>query len=380
MSINQTDLQLAKQMVIALHQLPGIGWHAINKAVSSRLWTRRYWKEQMLLEAGMSRVQAQIILRANEHEDWTSQPAIPAEHEHNGIKVLTPFDYSYPQKLQEISQPPWVLYALGRMELLTRPAAAVVGTRVPTAYGRHAARKLAQELSDGAVTVVSGLARGIDSIAHETALAGIGGTIAVLPTAINECYPPENRHLYARLSNEALLLSETPFGMKLHPGQFHQRNRIIAAMSAATVVIECAAKSGSLITAKHAFEMNRELFAVPGPIHSPKSEGANELIRNGAARLISSAHQIFEELPWLKTEADSIMNNRQHKKDTEAISIEQLSSDEQKIIGLLQVESLTFDEIFERSSIPFGHLNAVLLNLCIKQKIELHPGSVYMIL
>lgn len=377
---NQPDYQLAKQMVLALHQLPGIGWHAINKAVSSRLWTKRYWNEQLLLEAGMSRVQAQVILRAYGHSDWESQPALPDEHEHYGIKVFTPFDLGYPRKLQEIPQPPWVLYALGRMELLTRPAAAVVGTRVPTAYGRHAARKLAKELSDGAVTVVSGLARGIDSIAHEAAIESIGGTIAVLPTAINECYPPENRHLYMRLSHDALLLSETPFGIKLHPGQFHQRNRIIAAMSAATIVIECAAKSGSLITAKHAFEMNRELFAVPGPIHSPKSEGANELIRNGAARLISSAHQIFEELPWLKKEADFIMENYQLKQNTEATSMEQLSSDEQKIIGLLQVESLTFDEIFEKSSIPFGHLNAVLLNLCIKQKIELHPGSVYMIL
>ena len=380
MSINQTDLQLAKQMVIALHQLPGVGWHAIKKAVSYKLWTRLYWNEEMLLEAGMSRAQAQAIMRGNQYTDWTSRPAVPDELEHIGIQVLTPFDNSYPRKLQEISQPPWVLYALGRMELLTRPAAAVVGTRVPTAYGRHAARKLAQQLTDAAVTVVSGLARGIDAIAHETALAGVGGTIAVLPTAINDCYPPENRHLYARLSNEALLLSETPFGMKLHPGQFHQRNRIIAALSAATIIIECASKSGSLITAKHAFEMNRELFAVPGPIHSPKSEGANELIRTGSARLISNAHQIFEELPWLKEEAEYFMNNRHHEKDTEPINTEQLTSDEQKIIALLQVESLTFDELFEKLSIPFGHLNAVLLNLCIKQKIELHPGSVYMIL
>lgn len=281
-------------MIIAFHEIPGIGWHAIQKAVSHQFWNKRSWSMEDLLAIGLNRSQAKSAAERYEQRPWilTEDPS-EAVARANAV-ALTPYDSDYPQILREIAQPPWVLYAKGRLELLQRPAIAVVGTRVPTAYGRQTAMKLAQELSTTGLTVVSGLARGVDSKAHEAALYGAGGTIAVLPTPIDSCYPPENLSLFHKIAEQGLLVSETPIGTPLHPGQFPQRNRIIAALSVGTVVIEGATKSGSLITAKHALEMSREIFAIPGPISSPKSEGPNELIKRGEAKLITNVQDIME--------------------------------------------------------------------------------------
>ncbi len=372
-------VQRIKQMIFALHRITGIGWHAIKRAADGQLWQKDEWSFEYLREIGFNTAQAEKISQAS--EGWEISNPLPDRNFANYIHALTPFDSQYPQLLQEIAQPPWLIYAVGRLELLHNQAIAIVGTRMPTSYGRQTALKLSQELSGGGLTIVSGLARGIDACAHEAALERPGGTIAVLPTPINVCYPPEHQLLYNKLSVSGLLISETPFGTRLHPGQFHQRNRIIAALSAVTVVVESAQSSGSLITAKHAFEMNKELFAVPGQIQSPKSAGTNELIRTGAARLLSEAKQIFEELPWLRPVRGKMAENGL----VSAKSAEQdrwmgLSEEEAGLVQLLQEEPLSRDEIFERLSIPFGHLNILLLNLCIKQKIELQAGSVYRVL
>ncbi|MCR2804999.1 DNA-processing protein DprA [Paenibacillus soyae] len=372
--------QARRQMIIALYEIPGIGWHAIDRAVRHALWRKERWTEEELVAIGLKRAQAAKAVQLYEEQPWKltrgESPAVRAAE----AVILTPYDFNYPAILKEIAQPPWVLYARGRLELLERPSVAMVGTRIPTAYGRHTSATIAQELSSLGLTVVSGLAKGVDSIVHESALKGAGSTIAVLPTPIDTCYPPENQSLYRRIAKEGLLVSETPIGTKLHPGQFHQRNRIIAALTRATVVVEGARKSGSLITAKHAFEMDRELFALPGPITSPKSEGPNELIREGRARLFTEAGCIFEELPWLLEQANQHMISADTGAGRRVASEASISPDEHKIVLLLRDQPLSINDLHELTSIPFGHLNALLLNLCIKRKIELQPGSIYIAL
>ncbi|MBD2870751.1 DNA-processing protein DprA [Paenibacillus arenilitoris] len=370
---------MRKQMIVALHEIPGIGWQAIHKAVSHRLWEKPIWKTDDLTAIGMRGAQAKAASERYAGRTWMSE-ADRADNVGGHTAVLTPFDSEYPQALKEIAQPPWVLYARGRLELLERPAIAVVGTRVPTAYGRHSATSLARELSAAGLTVVSGLARGIDGKAHEAALYGRGGTIAVLPTPIDRCYPPENVSLFHKIAEHGLLVSETPLGTPLHPGQFPLRNRIIAGLTFGTVVVEGARRSGSLITAQQAMEMNREVFAVPGPISSPKSEGPNDLIKRGEAKLIGCVNDIVEELAWLPAALRRLDLDESGEAGGPAGNEAALNEEERKIIALLRDQPLSINELHELSSIPFGHLNALLLNLCIKRKIELQSGSIYMAL
>lgn len=376
----EQNKDIRRQMIIAFHEIPGIGWHAIQKAVTHQFWNKRSWSIEDLLAIGLNRSQALSAAERYAERPWilTEDPS-EAVARANAV-ALTPYDSAYPNILREIAQPPWVLYARGRLELLQRPAIAVVGTRVPTAYGRHSATTLAQELSSAGLTVVSGLARGIDSKAHEAALYGAGGTIAILPTPIDKCYPPENLSLFHKIAEHGLLVSETPIGTPLHPGQFPQRNRIIAALSVGTVVVEGETKSGSLITAQHASDMSRELFAIPGPISSPKSEGPNELIKRGEAKLISGVNDIIDELHWLPAALETYKDTEKACLSNQEAEGAKLTAEENKLIALLRDQPLSINELHELSAIPFGHLNALLLNLCIKRKIELQQGSIYIAL
>ncbi|WP_169083092.1 DNA-processing protein DprA [Paenibacillus sp. PL91] len=371
---------IRRQMIMALHEIPGIGWHAIQKAVRHQFWNKPLWSIEDLLVIGLHRGQANAAAERYAEQSWMLAEVRDEAVTRLNAVALTPYDLAYPTILREIAQPPWVLYARGRLELLQRPSIAIVGTRVPTAYGRHSAATLAQELSSEGLTVVSGLARGIDCKAHEAALYEAGGTIAVLPTPIDKCYPPENLSLFHKIAEHGLLVSETPIGTPLHPGQFPQRNRIIAALSVGTVVVEGATKSGSLITAQHASDMSRELFAIPGPITSPKSEGPNELIKRGEAKLISSAHDIIDELNWLPAALEAYKDAEKTSDAKQKADSVQLTLEESKLIAFLRDQPLSINELHELSAIPFGHLNALLLNLCIKRKIELQPGSIYIAL
>ncbi|MBW7457190.1 DNA-protecting protein DprA, partial [Paenibacillus sepulcri] len=212
--------------------------------------------------------------------------------------------------------------------------------------------------------------------AHVGALPSPGGTIAVLGTPIDKVYPAENRSLYREIGygGNGLIVSEVPLGTPFHPGLFPLRNRIIAGLSLGTIVIEAAERSGSLITADQAFDMSREVFALPGPISSPKSGGTNMLIRTGTAKLISSVEHVLEEyegrlpLPHEGSAGDREQDAR------EDIT---LSKDEAFIYTLLKDKPLSSDELHELTSFPFGLLHATLINLTVKRKIEQHPGSIY---
>ena len=279
-----------------------LSWARSRALSPQRLWPvlRARGGVEALLAAGeeelaaefKSRDVARAVLRGPHDTDalrWA------ASLERSGIRVLTAFDDEYPAVLREISDPPFALHAVGRVERLRLPAVAIVGSRDASRYGNDVARRMAGELSAAGVTVVSGFARGVDAAAHEAALEGPGGTIAVLGCGVDVDYPREHRRLKERLAGEHLLLSEWAPGTEPRPQNFPIRNRIIAGLSAGVVVVEASRRSGSLITARLANDFGRDVFAVPGSVFSPTSVGCHELLRDGAI-LCRGAEDVLAEL------------------------------------------------------------------------------------
>ncbi|URN93396.1 MAG: DNA-processing protein DprA [Candidatus Pristimantibacillus lignocellulolyticus] len=368
-----------KHFIIELSEVQGVGWHTMKLIIDSNLYEEDVWHVERLQQLG---VKAQISERLHQFRSNYTYERNEERVTHqlrNRYTCITYWDEQYPETLKQIAQPPWILYVRGRLELLQRQSLAIVGTRYPTSYGKQCTKLFSGQFAQQGLTIVSGFANGVDTIAHKEALSYGSSTIAILPTAITQCYPANNYEMYERIGEEGLLLSESVHASPIHPGQFHQRNRIIAGLSFASIIIEGERKSGSMITAKHAIDMDRELFAVPGPINSAKSEGPNFLIQNGYARMLLSSHQLFEELPWLKPIANS-QNKNETKHQMKNKLLHELSEDEVIIVTLLREKSLSINEIFNITNIPFGHLNVLLLNLCIKQFIEQHPGSIYIAL
>lgn len=208
-------------------------------------------------------------------------------------------DARYPKLLREISKPPKTLYCMGDIRLLQEERkVAVVGTRTATDYGKICCQKLVSTLCSANVVTVSGLALGIDAICQEATLNLKGKTIAVVGSGLNEIYPKQNTNLWKRVVKEGLLLSEYPLGMKAFPKNFPERNRIIAGLSQAVVVVESKEKGGSLITAELALEENRDVYAIPGDIDSPCSRGCNQLIRDSQAKLLAKMEEILYDYGW----------------------------------------------------------------------------------
>ena len=221
---------------------------------------------------------------------WAAQP---------GNRILTLADTEYPQALLTAADPPVLLYVKGRVELLNRPAFAIVGSRNATKQGEANAEAFAQSLAGAGLTIVSGLAAGIDAAAHRGALREAAATIAVIGTGIDRIYPARNEALAREIADKGAVVSEFPLGTPPLAANFPRRNRLIAGLSRGCLVVEAAQRSGSLITARLAAEAGREVFAIPGSIHSPQSKGCHALIKQGA-KLVESAQDILEELRWEK--------------------------------------------------------------------------------
>jgi DNA processing protein len=287
-----------------------------------------------------------------------------------GFSALTIRDNLYPKPLREIFDPPLVLYYAGNRNVLSKPAISIVGARKPTPYGRAVAEKLAHDLSSKGLVVVSGMARGIDSIAHWGALKG-GETIAVLGSGLERVYPKENGPLFEKIVENGLVLSE--YAMKAPPLKYHfpNRNRIISGLSLGVVVVEGTKKSGSLISARLALEENREVMAVPGNITSELSQGTNWLIKNGA-KLVNDWKDVVGEFPSpLKEE---ILSKDKRKKRAPPI----LKMEEKKIYDLLFPDSLTtVDELVEKSNLSVSEVLSILFSLEIKDMVAQMPGKCY---
>jgi DNA processing protein len=206
-----------------------------------------------------------------------------------GTRVIASGDHEYPHRLHELPDPPPVLFAIGALELLSAPCVAIVGTRRATSYGERVTFEIAGALARAGATVISGLARGIDGVAHHAALAAGGNTVAVLGTGVDVAYPAAHRALHEQIAERGLLLSEELPGDRASGGSFPKRNRIIAALATATIVVEAPHRSGALITALHALDLGRDVAAVPGPIDVPQSAGSNALLRDGAIMIAELA-------------------------------------------------------------------------------------------
>lgn len=281
-----------------------------------------------------------------------------------GYGVTTLAEQDYPRLLRQIYDPPALLFYRGDLSVLRAPCVAVVGSRKATAYGRSAATRLAAELSRAGVVVVSGMARGIDTCAHQGAMTDGGNTAAVLGCGLDICYPPENLRLRERIVQNGVLLSEFPPRTQPKPQHFPLRNRIISGLSLATVVVEAAEKSGALITADCALEQGREVFAVPGSINSPYSHGCHRLLREGAA-LLSGVEDLLQELGLLPPER-------------ERESLQKLTDEQQEVLESLAFEPVNFDDLLESLGISAQVLTALLVELELFQLVKKLPGNYYL--
>jgi DNA processing protein len=275
-------------------------------------------------------------------------------------------DPRYPQALLESPDPPLLLYVRGRIELLQAPAIAIVGSRNPTPQGLDNARAFAAHLSGNGWTVVSGLALGIDGAAHEGALNGAGSTIAVVGTGLDIDYPRSNRQLAARIAQAGLVISEFAIGTPGLAANFPVRNRIIAGLSRGTLVVEAAVQSGSLITARLAAESGREVFAIPGSIHSPQSRGCHALIKQGA-KLVDSASDIVEELGTPES-APSAMSDSGARSSVSAAK-------EDPLLDALGFDPVGIDALVARTGRSAADLAAHLLELELRGRVARLPGQ-----
>jgi len=257
--------------------------------------------------------------------------------------------------LRETPDPPFLLYALGRIERLRLPAVAVVGSREASRYGRAVAWRLSQELSNAGVTVVSGFARGVDAAAHEAAMEGPGGTIAVLGCGLDVDYPREHARLKDRMAAQHLLLSEYPPGTEPRPQNFPIRNRIIAGLSSGVVVVEASRRSGSLITARLAADFGRDVFAVPGSIFSETSSGAHELLRDGAIVCRGAEDVLAELFPSVGPPQRAAASN--------GAPVELTPEARRVFEALTREESLSAEELAQALDLPAASVLASLFEL-----------------
>ena len=288
----------------------------------------------------------------------------------NNVDILLESSEQYPPLLSEIHDPPGVLFVRGTLDPSDRLAVGIVGTRHATRYGIEQATKLATSLAKAGVTVVSGMARGIDTAAHKAALAAGGRTIAVLASGVLKPYPPENAELAQQIAAQGCVMSEAAPTMPPISGMFPQRNRIISGLSLGSIVIEAADRSGALITARHAWEQNREVFAVPGPVDSRVSNGPHRLIRDGA-KLVMNIDDVLEELGPLAHTAE--------RPDGTTIRVPaevQLNEVEQKVLQAIQPgEGSLIDEVTQVSGLPVHRVLSTISVLEMRSLIRRIGGN-----
>ncbi|MEZ4589057.1 MAG: DNA-processing protein DprA [Gemmatimonadales bacterium] len=287
-----------------------------------------------------------------------------------GGVLLTPDDEHHPTALTQLPEPPPLLFALGRLELLERIAVAVVGSRQPTTYGRDAARLVARSAVGARLVVVSGMARGLDAVAHQAALDAGGGSIGVLGNGLGVVYPAANRALYERMSRAGLLLTEHPPGERPNAGSFPVRNRIIAALARVTVVVEAAMDSGALQTADHALGLGREVMAVPGQITSSTSTGTNRLLRDGATHWLEP-DDLLGLIPEIAPEVRTAFRNATAPEVVAA----RLRDELRRLYQRLDGNPRSADELAHQLSAPPASVLALLSELEIDGVAERRAGG-----
>ena len=354
--------------LLCLLSVPGIGPHRIRRLVgkfgtpASVLQTN---VRELLRVEGIDEKTARIIKSKVDKAFADDQLSKAQKY---GVKLLSYWDPRYPGLLKKIYDPPIILYIKGVIDGKSENKIAVVGTRSATSYGRWAAERIGEDLARQGIDVVSGMARGIDTMAHRGALKANGKTIAVLGSGLDVIYPPENRRLFNQIIQNGAVVSEFPLGTEPAAGHFPRRNRIISGLSLGTVVVEAGQKSGALITAFMALEQGRDVFAVPGSIRSQQSRGPHRLIKEGA-KLIENVEDIIAEIPeWQKREA--------HDKQTKDI-VESLATDEKKLWDVLSHEPLHIDQVAAQANVTTSEALALLLSMELKNCVQQLSGMMF---
>ena len=353
-----------------LKSTPGIGNHLIKRLIDRFDSPGAVFdapKESLLNVDGMSQ---RLVRSLRDHSLPQNCTADLEETLARGYRVVPMTDAAYPPLLRQIPDPPPYVYVHGRLEPKSANIA-VVGSRIATDYGITTTRRLSSDLARRGLVVVSGMARGIDTAAHRGALAGGGPTYAVLGSGLERVYPPENRPIFEQIAENGAVISEFPLKTGPEAFNFPARNRIISGMSLGTIIVEASKRSGSLITARLAAEQGREVYAVPGSIHSFKSSGTHGLIKEGA-KLVEHAQDVMDELSHILPEV------REHPR-SEAGKQPSLSSEEQEVCRLLGPYPIHIDDLVRKLSVEPGKLASVLLNLELKGMVEQTPGKLFSI-
>jgi len=359
------DRELASWLQLAL--TPDIGAATLRRLLGdfglpeNVLAAGRAQLERYLPRTLIDAMHSTAVARAVEQTlAWAQAPA---------RAVVTLADATYPRLLLEISDPPPLLYCDGRVDLLNRPSLAVVGSRNATAQGLRNAEQFARAFSEAGLTIVSGLALGIDAAAHRGGLAGLGSTIAVLGTGIDRVYPAQNQPLAESVAAQGLLVSEFPLATPSRRQNFPRRNRLISGLAHGCLVVEAALASGSLITARAAADQGREVFAIPGSIHSPLSRGCHALIKSGA-KLVETAEDVLTELAVYRRAAES-GSRRTGSPPAPA------PQPESPLLSHLGFDPVDIDALCARSGLPAERVTAELLRLELDGQVAALPGGLY---
>ena len=350
---------------VAFNRIPGIG------RVRFALMEKKFGTLSEAWRAGPSELERAGMDRRSAGRIDSRRPAIDPDAEMarldaNGIRALTWHDADYPPRLKEIYDLPPVLYLRGELVPDHERSVAVVGTRRPTPYGREVAYRLCYDLSMAEVTVVSGLARGIDAIAHRAALEAGTRTIAVLGSGLDTIYPREHASLAQEIAGSGVVISEHPLGVRPMAVNFPRRNRIMSGMTLGTLVVEAGEGSGALITSSHALEQDREVFAVPGSIFSPASRGANRLIMQSGAKLVTDYRDILEEL-----------NLSYVGQQLEMKALFPEDENEKQVLTHVTFDPVHIDEIIRTTGLPISTVSGVLAMMELKNMVRQVGGMNY---
>jgi DNA processing protein len=360
--VNEREAYIALNI---MEKIGPVGVRALVEHVGSADAIFSCSEDDLLGARGMGRETVRAVLAQRSTVEWQVEVE---RAEALGARLVTMVDAEYPPLLREIHDPPLALYVRGKLESRDRHSVSVVGTRRPTLYGRDSADRLAYALAKAGMVVVSGLAEGIDTVAHEAALRAGGRTLAVIGSGMAHLYPASNRELAEKIASQGALISEFPLDRRPDKTTFPMRNRIVSGLSMGSLVVEAAARSGALITVSQALEQGRTVFAVPGRIDSNGSRGTNELLKQGA-RVVTKAEDILNEFEMLLPLGSPAMQ------DAGAPQPE-LTEKESKIVELLHEGRRDVDGLIRLANLSVADVNSVLMTLEMKRVVRMLPGRV----
>ena len=355
---------------LALQRTPGIG------PVTFENLCEQVDEPEALFTSSHSQLQA-LGLKQNSIDtilkpDWQGVETDLEWLQHAQHHIITRQSEHYPRLLLESPAAPPLLYVLGQLETLNDPQIAMVGSRNPTPSGKQTALEFSRHLAAAGLTITSGMAIGIDGVCHQGALDAQANTIAVTGTGLDRIYPARNRELAYAIVNQGAIVSEFPIGTPPRPENFPRRNRIISALSLGTLVIEAALKSGSLITARHALEQGREVFAIPGSIHNPLSRGCHHLIKQGA-KLVETAEDVITELKPMAPNTTNIIHAIDNNEEKNTSN----DTDYQNMLDEMGFSPVAIDDLVQRSGLTAEEVSSMMLILELQGNVASSPGGCY---